>query len=70
MLGDAVPVTFLLMQNLESFLPPSFEGRTNTRGASVVISSQVGRRNPTSQSQALLDQPISLNFTFDSVSII
>ena len=67
----AIPIVFILFQNLASFLPASTRGLSNnTRGVSVVISSQVGERGDTRPSQTLLDSPLSLNFSFriDNVS--
>ena len=63
-------MTFVLIQNVEAFLPPSVSGLTNSRGASVVITSQVGLRDFVIPSQVLQENPISLNFTFNTVSVI
>ena len=41
---------------------------SNTRGASVVLSTQVGVRQQSTQSQALLQEPVALTFNFDDVS--
>ncbi len=60
---------FIIFQNLGSFLPASDGGLSNTtRGASVVISSQVGERGSSQLSQALQNSPLSLNFSFNNVS--
>ena len=40
----------------------------DTRVVSVVISAQVGAQQETRQSNALLDEPVSLSFTFAAVS--
>ena len=64
-----LPVVFILFQNLDAFLPASVSGLSDsTRGASVVISSQVGERGTPLRSQLLEESPISLNFSFNSVS--
>ena len=61
----AIPIVFILFQNLASFLPASIHGLSNnTRGESVVISSQVGERGYTGPSHILKDSPLSLNFSF------
>ena len=63
-------MTFILIQNVEAFLPTSVSGLADSRGASVVITSQVGLRESVIPSQVLQENPISLNFTFNTVSII
>ena len=61
----AIPIVFILFQNLASFLPASTGGLSNnTRGVSVVISSQVGERGNSRPSQTLKNSPLSLNFSF------
>ena len=63
----AIPIVFILFNNLASFLPASARGLSNnTLGASVVISSQVGERGYTIPSQILKDFPLSLNFSFET----
>ena len=61
----AIPIVFILFQNLASFLPSSSRDlNNNTLGVSVVISSQVGERGYAEPSQTLKDSPLSLNFSF------
>ena len=45
-----------------------YHTRNNTRVVSVVISTQVGTRQGPRQSNALLEEPVSLSFTFAAVS--
>ena len=62
----AIPIVFILFQNLASFLPSSSRDfNNNTLGVSVVISSQVGERENAEASQTLKDSPLSLNFSFN-----
>ncbi len=68
--GGILPITFILLQNLEMFLPPSVSNLNNASGASMVISSQVGLRDSVEQSEVLQENPISINFTFNAVSIL
>ncbi len=63
-------MTFILLQNLEMFLPSSSSGLGNSSGASMVISSQVGPRDSVGQSEVLQNNPITINFTFDAVSAL
>ncbi|XP_064388289.1 adhesion G protein-coupled receptor L3-like isoform X2 [Halichondria panicea] len=68
--GSRLPVTFILLQNLEAFLPSSARGLgDNTGSASVVISSQVGDRGLTGASVSLKESPILLNFSLQSVQV-
>ena len=64
-----LPIVFILFQNLEAFLPTSVSDLgNNTRGASTVVSIQVGERRTPQRSPLLEKYPISLNFTFDKVN--
>ena len=45
-----------------------YHTRNNTRVVSVVISTQVGTRQGPRQSNPLLEEPVSLSFTFAAVS--
>ena len=67
--GGILPVTFVLLQNLGAFLPSSTSNLTNSSGASMIISSQVGPRDSVEQSVVLQDNPITMNFTFNAVSV-
>ena len=66
-MSTGLPVAFILFRNIETFLPDSAPSNdiTDSRGVSVVMSSQVGERS--GQSQLLTETPLSLNFTFQCV---
>ncbi len=68
---SAIPIVFIWFQNLENFLSTSVNNlRNNTRGASSVVSIQVGSRRVATASAVLLNSPVQLNFSFENVSIL
>lgn len=68
-LFSAIPVVFIWFQNLQNFLPSSVKNLSNnTRGASSVVSIQVGRTRVATASAVLLNSPVQLNFSFENVS--
>ena len=65
-----IPVVHILFKNLEEFLPSSLMDSAKTPdGASVIYSIQIGQRSAVQPSEVLKDNPISLNFTFNAVSV-
>ncbi len=60
-----VPVVMMLIQNIVSFLPSTAPGLNNTRGASALLTAQVGAR----ENNDISSDPVSLTFDVDSVSI-
>ncbi len=70
LLFPGIPVVFIWFQNLEDFLSTSVDNLgNNTRGASSVVSIQVGRARSTTTSAVLLNSPVQLNFSFENVSV-
>ncbi|XP_064384244.1 uncharacterized protein LOC135333251 isoform X3 [Halichondria panicea] len=65
----SIPVVFIWFQNLEDFLSTSVDNLgNNTRGASSVVSIQVGRARSTTTSAVLLNSPVQLNFSFENIN--
>lgn len=68
---SGLPVVHILFNNLERFLPSTLPGSEDVpRESSKVYSIQVGDMNVTRQpSQALEQNPLSITFTFEEVSV-
>ena len=62
----AVPVVHILFNNLEDFLP-LLDSSGSPKKTSVIYSLQISERKD--HSRVLLEEPISLEFAFSSVSV-